>query len=595
MGLKQSRVPTASRTAAPALNLDTRPLDAALRPAQDAAVADLARHKDEWARLPVTKKRAFLEGMLQKTHTAAPHWVAAAARSKGVRGNSALMGEDWASGPWALMFGLNALMVTLRAIEAEGAPPLGKVRTRPNGQLAVEVYPANFLDRLLLSGYKAEVWMQPGVTAENLQGSMAEFYKQPEPRGAVTLVLGAGNVDAIAPLDMLYKLYVEGHVCLLKTHPVKDYVRPYLEQIFSDLIEGGFVRIVSGGAEQGAHLVEHSGIDEIHLTGSWKTHDAIVFGPGEEGQARKRRGERLNSKRVSAELGCVTPTIVLPGPWSDADLRYQAEHIATQKSHNAGFNCVAAQVLVTSREWSRTPELLSAIREIYRGLESRKPFYPGAAGRQRAAVETHPQAELLDSSEVPRTLITGLDPSQASETCYRTEVFVEVLAQTSLPGDTPEAFLREAVRFCNDSLWGTLGANIIVHPNTIKQLGAAFEQALADLRYGSIGINVWSGGGFLLAQTSWGAYPGHTPDDIQSGIGVVHNSLMFGRPEKSVAQAPFYPFPRNLLHGEWHFSPKPPWFVTHRTSDVVFRRLVDLEADRSFRHLPGIFLAALRG
>lgn len=76
---------------------------------------------------------------------------------------------------------------------------------------------------------------------------------------------------------------------------------------------------------------------------------------------------------------------------------------------------------------------------------------------------------------------------------------------------------------------------------------------------------------------------------------MVHNSLMFGRPEKSVAQAPFYPFPRNLLRGEWHFSPKPPWFVTHRTSDVVFRRLVDLEADRSFRHLPGIFLAALRG
>ena len=37
------------------------------------------------------------------------------------------------------------------------------------------------------------------------------------------------------------------------------------------------------------------------------------------------------------ELGGVSPTIVLPGRWKDADLRFQAEHVASQKLGNGGF------------------------------------------------------------------------------------------------------------------------------------------------------------------------------------------------------------------------------------------------------------------
>src|ERR1035437_4466344 len=96
-------------------------------------------------------------------------------------------------------------------------------------------------------------------------------------------------------------------------------------------------------------------------------------------------------------------------------------------------------------------------------------------------------------------------------------------------------------------------------------------------------------------QWGWGAFPGHTVDDIQSGIGVVHNSLLFDRPEKSVVRAPFLPYPRSTAHGRPRLLPTPPWFVTHRRAHVVSERLTRFEGDHALRRVPGIFAAALRG
>src|SRR5260221_3224460 len=61
--------------------------------------------------------------------------------------------------------------------------------------------------------------------------------------------------------------------------------------------------------------------------------------------------------------------------------------------------------------------------------------------------------------------------------------------------------------------------------------------AVEDLRYGAIGLNVWNAVAFLLAQATWGAYPGHTLDDIQSGIGVVRNSFLRSEEHTSELQS----------------------------------------------------------
>ena len=185
--------------------------------------------------------------------------------------------------------------------------------------------------------------------------------------------------------------------------------------------------------------------------------------------------------------------------------------------------------------------------------------------------------------------------SRPGGSLFSDEFFGPVLAQTSLAGDTAAEFLANAVRFANERLDGTLGATILVHPKTMRELGPRLDVALADLRYGSIGVNAWNAAAFLLVQAPWGAHPGHPPEDIQSGNGVVHNTFLLEKPEKVVVRGAFYPFPRSWVHGDFAFLPKPPWFVTNRTAHTTARRVANFALDPGYRHLPGIFASALRG
>ena len=76
------------------------------------------------------------------------------------------------------------------------------------------------------------------------------------------------------------------------------------------LINDGFLALTYGGAEAGDYLVRHPRIEAVHLTGSSRTYDAIVWGVDEAERERRRadRAPRVD-KPVSAELGCVTAII----------------------------------------------------------------------------------------------------------------------------------------------------------------------------------------------------------------------------------------------------------------------------------------------
>ncbi|HEY8739674.1 MAG TPA: aldehyde dehydrogenase family protein [Candidatus Dormibacteraeota bacterium] len=565
----------------------------------DEQLATLQQHKNEWAALPVSRRIAYLDEVRRRVHASAPRWVEAACQAKGLRMDAPAAGEEWSSGPWALIFGVNRYIESLRQIEKSGSTSVkpGDVRTRHDGQVVVKVYPETAIDNLLLNGVRAEIWMEPGVTAGNLAENMSGAYRKLPETGVVSLVLGAGNISSIAPMDVLHKMLAEHSVVLLKMNPVNDYLGPIFEDVFQLLVRDGFLAMTYGGPEVGEYITKHAGVEEIHMTGSDRTHDAIVWGTGPEAAERKQSGKPQNPRRMTSELGNVTPLIVVPGPWDAADVRFQAEHIVTTKVHNAGFNCIGTQVVVMPEKWDRADALLAAVREIMVKTPPRKAYYPGAAQRQQAIVESHGNAEMVDSrpeNEVPRTLVTGLDSKDAAESCFRQECFVSALATTEVPGASPIEFLRNAVKFCNENLWGTLGATLLIHPATMKQMGPAFEDAIADLRYGTIGINIWCGVGFLLAETAWGAYPGHTLDDVQSGIGFVHNTKLFDRPQKSVIYGPFYPYPRSMFKGQMTMLPKPPWFVLHRHGHDVNRLFTSYEFDHKLGRIPGIFGAALR-
>lgn len=586
------------------MSISTRPPSEATAAADwkkrvDEQVEALQKHKDDWAALPVSRRIEYLDEVRRRASESAPRWVEAACKAKGLSMDAPAAGEEWGSGPWALIFGMNRYTESLRQIEKVGTTSVKDkdVRTRPGGQVVVKVFPETAIDSFLLNGVKAEIWMEPGVTAENLAQNMAGAYHNRPQKGSVSLVLGAGNISSIAPMDVLHKLYAEHSVALLKMNPVNDYLGPIFEDIFFPLVRDGYLAMTYGGPEVGEYVTNHPGIEEIHMTGSDKTHDAIVWGTGAEGVERKKSGKPINTRRLTSELGNVTPLVVVPGPWDDGDIKFQAEHIVTTKVHNAGFNCIGTQVVVLPESWDRADRLVSAVREVMVKTPPRPAYYPGAAQRQQAIIEGHGNAEIVDdrpANEVPRTLVTGLDSNDAAESCFRQECFVSALSTTTVPGPSALEYLQNAVRFCNERLWGTLGATVLIHPATIKELGLAFEDAIAELRYGTVGVNIWCGVGFLLAEAAWGAYPGHTLDDVQSGIGWVHNTKFFDRPQKSVIYGPFYPYPRSYTKGQLTMLPKPPWFVLHKHGHDVNRRFTSFEFDHRLGRIPGILADAMR-
>lgn len=560
--------------------------------ALDSHLDALKESAPKWTKLGPAEISALLKQVKPRLLAVAEEWVKASAKGKQLDAGSPLIGEEWASGPWATLAGLNGLITTLDRLAAgqnvlKGLP----VSTRPDGQVVVRVFPANSWDKLLLSGFSAEVWQQPEVTKDNLSETIAVRFKKPEPP-QVALILGAGNINSIPPLDALYKLVAEGQVCLVKLNPVNDYLEGPLNEAFEPLKD--FVRFVKGDGQAGAWLTDHPKVDTLHITGSVKTHDVIVFGPGEEGEERRKNNDPKNARPMSSELGGVGPTMIVPGPWSKSDFRFQAEHLVTQKLHNGGFNCIASQLLVVPENWEGTKTLLDNVKQVLKEVGDQRPsYYPGVKDRLAHFQKAHPEAEVI-GERAPFVFIDGVDP-ESNDMCFRDEAFGPVWAVVKIPASEPADFLEKAVAFANDKVFGTLGCQMIIHPATRRGQAAAFDKALADLRYGTIGVNAWSGVGFLLPNAVWGAFPGHPLNDAQSGIGVVHNALLFDKAQKTVVRGPFKPFPRTLSSAVFHSSPKPLWFVTHKKAARGLELLTKFEGTHKVSLIPPLFAAALSG
>ncbi len=565
--------------------MDTNNLDKSLELLQE--------NKDRWAKLQISTKIDFIDQTILLTSSQAEEWVSVSLEAKGIKENSPLSSEEWLGGPYAFLNWLHYMKNTLTLLD-KGKSPIHnlKINTRMDGQIVATVYPNNWIEKLILNHYSIDVWMQKDVTSENIENTIASFYKKDNPMGDVLLILGAGNVSSIVPLDILYKLYGEGKVALIKMNPVNDYLGPIFEKIFNPFIENGFIQFSYGDSDAGEYLTNHELVDCIHITGSSKTHDTIVFGRGKEVEKRKLENKPINKKPISSELGGVSPTIVVPGLWSESDFKFQAEHIATQKLQNSGHNCIATQILILPKDWFGTGKLLRELENQITNAEKRPAYYPGSKDRHNTARE-HTNAKCLDS-KVDRTIIYDTDKN-ADEPCFKIEYFSPVLATVSIAGNNPSTFIHEAVKFSNEKLYGTLGANIIIDPKTARKYKSDLDLAITDLKYGSIGVNTWCALAFLAAGAAWGAYPGHTLDNIQSGIGVVHNAFLFGKSEKTVATGPFRDFPRSLLHGEFHLAPKPPWFISNKTAGITAKRLTYFAEKGKLTALPGIFTSALRG
>ncbi len=483
----------------------------------------------------------------------------------------------------------------MRHIERTGTPPLPRLVAHPSGKrLGVIVTPtAGLFDPLCFVNFTATSWLDESITRDNVRRHLAQAYEGLG-RTGLSVVLGAGNVSSIALTDVLTKLCVDNRAVLLKMNPVNDYLAPLFERAFEPLVKADLLRIVSGNADVATKAIHDPRVDEVHITGSGKTHDAICWGADAETQKRRKQAnEPLLTKPITSELGNVSPWIVVPGSYSASQLKSQAQNIVGSLTNNAAFNCVATRAIITWKQWPERERFMALIEGSLARVPQRKAYYPGAHQRYATFTGVAPedaQKHLksgtlsehgLSASKLrndgttffvagpgqrddslPWTLIRNLSPRDTSS-LYCEESFVCVCVEVAIDAVSPEDFLNKAVEFSNERLWGTLAASMSV-PNGMRsgQSQLRLQDAIDQLRYGVVSLNQWSGLAFALMSPPWGGYPGGTRANPQSGIGWVHNSLMLTGIEKTVISAPLVVLPKPVWVPD-HYRPEPVAWALH--------------------------------
>lgn len=475
------------------------------------------------------ERRSILRETDRDLDRVAERWVEANLRQKGVPPGGFAECEEW------LIFG--ALRALVRKLAEPPRP--GPIVRRPDGSRVRRIFPTTLLERLAYVGIRGEARLGAPVA--------------PPRKPGVCVVLGAGNLASIPAADALHMIFVEGQAVLLKPSPIHVDLIPILREAFASLIRRDLLRIVEGGPETGAALCRHPRVDSIHVTGSDRTYEAIVAS---------------SDKPVTAELGGVGPILVVPGPWTEDDLARQASLVATALAGNAGFNCITPRVLVQDASWPLRGRFLDAIGRALEAAPPRPSFYPGSREMHDALVASHPTSRRF--AEGTYTLATGITPD---DPIFRREHFCPFLAEVPING----TFIESAVAFANDRLWGNLAVTLLVHPDS---WGPKIDRAIADLRYGLVTVNLFAGYPYLLMAAPWGAYPGNTRADIQSGIGVVNNPMALEGIEKSVFTAPFRRYD--------------PIHLRARRPHVLGRRLSAFQGRPSLGKLPGLAAAVLR-
>ena len=300
----------------------------------------------------------------------------------------------------------------------------------------------------------------------------------------------------------------------------------------------------------------------------------------------KSEDKKANTKPVTAELGNVSPVMLVPGPYNDRQLRAQAEMLVADLTMNASFLCCSAKILLLPKGWDGSTKFLKYLRELLNKIPPRKAYYPGAFSRWENFRSARNDVETIgrrDAVHLPWTIFNNID-LEKDPVCHE-EPFCSIISIAYVGDSDPENFLRAAVAAANDKLWGNLVATLIVHPKVQKAKNPVpfFDMAVRKLRYGTVSINAFSGMSFVFGSTPWGAYPGMEAKDIQSGRGFVHNTMMLEGIEKCVMSWPLTMFP------------KPGYYPTHSRSHKLLRKLVRLEAQQSPLKLPGVVTEALIG
>ncbi|RWB07373.1 aldehyde dehydrogenase family protein [Mesorhizobium sp.] len=321
-----------------------------------------------------------------------------------------------------------------------------------------------------------------GETIENsLPGEIVSFTRK-EPVGVVGAII-PWNAPTAASIWKIGPALATGCTVVLKPSEEAPLTPLLIADFMNEAgVPPGVVNIVTGtGAEAGAALAEHMGVDKIVFTGSTATGQSIV------------RASAGNLKRVSLELGGKSPVIVC----ADADLDKAVPVAAMSVFANSGQICIAGSRLFVERSvHDEFVERLAAYAKGLRigdGIDPATEIGPLVSEKQLQRVASYLQAGTAEGA----TLVTGgerlMEGALAAGNFVAPTVFAGVsddmrIAREEIFGPVISALpfdtLDEAVERANNTPYG-LAAGVFT-----RNLATA-HQLSRKIRAGSVWVNTY--------------------------------------------------------------------------------------------------------
>ena len=539
----------------------------------DRFITTLRTKSKEFNSISNVQLASMLEETISNIKEVSFFWATICSDNKGTTKTPA-EGEEWLGGPFASVL---ATQYYIKSLTNDDDLAEKKYNSEEN---SYKVFPNNFTERITFPFIDAKVIFNKSMSFDDIN-KYRGFSKRYDIDPSITLVLGAGNFSSIPYLDVLYHLITRKSVILLKLNPVNEYLKPVFEKVFQNFIERGYIIVTTGNIDESKYMATHPGINHIHLTGSDKTFEDIVYGRELTEKERKSKSlSKINNKPISSELGNVTPIIIHPGKWSTSDIKYQARKIVTAKLNNNGFNCIAAQVVVLPDGWGQTDTLIKFVKHYMSKAKERKAYYPESIERLEKLEKDKGYERVNALSCVTPHLTREIKAYSKFEIdeVWSSTIYFKKIEYTSV-----EDFANKAIDYCNVELWGNLGVSVIIKDHDRKFNKHITNLYIDRLKFGTIAINEWAAIGYIIPQLPWGGYPGNRDNDIQSGQSVVHNSMLFESPLKGVVNTKFRI--SRLID--------PPWYVTNKKARRLFKNLTYYQIENSNINFLKLIFAAL--
>ena len=537
----------------------------------DRSISTLRLNSQEFANLTNEELSSMFLSCIENIKTIAYFWATIGADNKGIKGSTA-EGEEWLGGPFAstiaLQYYIDYLKNDIKFIDEKSI-----------SENKINVFPNKNIEKLLFPYVTADIHFNKNMSIEDILNARG-FGNRLGFKKGITLILGAGNVSSIPLLDTIYDMVVNRHCILLKLNPVNEYLKPVFEKVFENFISRGFMIVTTGDTEISSYMTNHLGITNMHLTGSDKTYEKIVYGSvlPEKDKGKKTLIKR-NKKPFTTELGNVTPFIIHPGNWSSGEIKYQARKIVAAKLNNNGFNCIAAQVIVVPKGWKHSEKLVEAIKKQLSNEKDRLAYYPDSLNNLNNLLSEKNVQQVNDESCATPHLTKDLDLNDHYE---NNEVWSSALFFKYINYDNEQDYASKSIDYVNNEVWGNLGVAVLIKKHNSRKNKELLNSYVQNLNYGTVAINEWPALGFIIPTMPWGGYPGNKDSDIQSGQGYVHNALFFESPLKGVL---YSKFKLPLID--------PVWFTSNKKGRKVFKNLTYYQIENSKINLIKLLFSAL--